>query len=380
MALQVPARVRDLDPAWLTAMFEESGVPGAAVADVELAPVGVGVGFAGRMVRLQLGYEGDPGERPPSLIAKLPTPAEAMLRFMIESRGYEVEGRFYAELADQVPVATPRSYWSGADIEADAFCLLLEDLTDYEPGEQLASEVDPEVISELVRHAARTHRQFWNSEALASLDWMAGPAGREVRAFRAIALAGAEAWRDEFAVAHSPRFAEGAVEGVQRLPELAVRAADGASTLVHGDYRLGNAMFSTAAGKPPTVILDWQLTRYGSGAYDVAYLIGQSVPTEQRRQHEERWLAEYRDELGQPAYTEARFRDDFAIGILQSMLVPLMNGTVLAESRRQAAALPDGGTKQAFETSIVAGTTLTATWTARAAAAIEDHDAFRVLG
>ena len=44
------------------------------------------------------------------------------------------------------------------------------------------------------------------------------------------------------------------------------------STIVHGDYRLGNTMYSTAAPARLLAILDWELATVGDPLADVGYL------------------------------------------------------------------------------------------------------------
>ena len=79
---------------------------------------------------------------------------------------------------------------------------------------------------------------------------------------------------------------------VDRGPELAGLLRTGAPTLVHGDAHLGNLFADTAAGGRPG-LFDWAMVWRAPGMRDVAYVIGNSIPTEVRRAGERDWIARY---------------------------------------------------------------------------------------
>ena len=64
--------------------------------------------------------------------------------------------------------------------------------------------------------------------------------------------------------------------------------------LLHGDTHLGNT-YRTRAGLGG--LYDWQCFSRGFGIHDVTYLIGTSLTTDMRRQHERDLLRFYREEL-----------------------------------------------------------------------------------
>ena len=69
----------------------------------------------------------------------------------------------------------------------------------------------------------------------------------------------------------------------------------GPRTASHGDFRLDNLLFQS--GDPRPVVVDWQTLVWGSAATDVAYFVGGSVSTEDRRVHEADLVAHYHDAL-----------------------------------------------------------------------------------
>jgi aminoglycoside phosphotransferase (APT) family kinase protein len=65
------------------------------------------------------------------------------------------------------------------------------------------------------------------------------------------------------------------VPGVERIHEwlLRCRPASGPSTLVHGDYRLGNVMFADGAPARLVAVFDWEMAAVGDPLADVGYLL-----------------------------------------------------------------------------------------------------------
>lgn len=379
MPATVPRRVREMTPEWLGDVFDEVGIDTPSITALDVEQINVGTGFAGRVLRLRPTYEGDANGAPTSLIAKTPSPDPTMRALLAEMRGYEIEALFYRELLEQTPTPVPTCIWNGSDVERGDFMLLLEDLEGYAIGGQLGEDVDPDLVTELVREAARLHRAWWNDPGLAAQAGLPGPATSERLVWPRSALAAWPVWERIFGPRVDSEIAAGVRSAMERFGELAQRSAEGATTLVHGDYRLDNAMRSAEHGERPLVILDWQLSHAGSGAYDLAYLLGQSVPVELRRQHEEAWLALYLDELGQPEYTEERLHRDLAIGLLLSMCIPINASGVNEGIRKQLPELPEGAVRDGYRAAVEAGEQLMTVMSERCLAAIEDHDALRVL-
>jgi aminoglycoside phosphotransferase (APT) family kinase protein len=83
-------------------------------------------------------------------------------------------------------------------------------------------------------------------------------------------------------------------------------ARDAPHTLVHCDLRLDNVCFDSNR----CAYLDWQLTRVGPGAYDIAYFLGGALPPETSASEERDLLHEYHRKLDIPDYPfESLWRD-----------------------------------------------------------------------
>jgi hypothetical protein len=87
-------------------------------------------------VRIALAYDGpEPG--PATLVAKLPASGPHEPGDAQALRNYELEVRFYQELAPTLPVRTPRCHHADIASDAGSFVLLLEDMAPARQGDQL---------------------------------------------------------------------------------------------------------------------------------------------------------------------------------------------------------------------------------------------------
>jgi thiamine kinase-like enzyme len=72
--------------------------------------------------------------------------------------------------------------------------------------------------------------------------------------------------------------------------------------------------FGAAADHPAITIVDWQICFKGRGAYDLAYFVSQSLPTDVRRQHEDALKERYLSGLAKRGveYDRKEFDEDYA--------------------------------------------------------------------
>ena len=162
----------ELTPAWLTDALRGDGVLGdGAVAFAKADQINVGQGFAGRVFRVAVTYEGAPNTAPRTLIAKLPA-SDPGARTLIDDLGmYRNEIAFYDELASEAGVRTPRRYFAAQDPAARRYVLLLEDIAPARVGDDVAGctvEEDELVLGRL----AEMHARWWNESRLESFAWL----------------------------------------------------------------------------------------------------------------------------------------------------------------------------------------------------------------
>jgi aminoglycoside phosphotransferase (APT) family kinase protein len=132
-------------------------------------------------------------------------------------------------------------------------------LTDSLPAGVDAEQWPAELVEAVVDGLVRIHAVDWAAVGLADFARPGDYAGRQLRRFTA------QAERNR-------RRELPTVERVTRwlgenLPE------QGGSTIVHGDYRIGNLMFGP--GPPPRLeaVLDWELATLGDPIADLGYLL-----------------------------------------------------------------------------------------------------------
>jgi Ser/Thr protein kinase RdoA (MazF antagonist) len=332
----LPETPEELTAEWL------SGALGWPVRSVERQILGTGQGFLGDIVRLRL--TSDSADTPASVIAKIPKRANRGTGEMLGV--YEREILFFRELAPRVSARVPRIYFSHFDRDAGSeqqkailgfldrlpallfplvavlgakiaagknrkYLLIMEDLADFEPGDQLAGASSAE-CARVLAQIAGTHRSFWDDAQLQEKFWLLPmdlDARMRHRMFRATLPA--------FRAAATPELLP-FLDWLERHGAhlMAAFAREAPQTLLHGDLRLDNVCL---AGER-CAYLDWQLTRVGPAAYDVAYFLGGALAPETSPEAERALVAEYHRALGVADYAFERFWRDYQRALVLSVL------------------------------------------------------------
>ncbi len=246
----------------------------------------VGTGQVSDSYRLRLTYDG-PAGLPPTLIAKVPAADPASRSAARTFRTYEIEARFYDQLAPGLPVALARCYYAAYDADPDEYIVLLEDLSPAAPGDQLAG-LQPQDAAAAVAELAALHAAGWDSTELAALPWL-NRSSPEATALLAAAIA-------DLYPGFRERYAEQLEQGTLALIEdflphagSYLAATDEPRTIVHGDFRADNLLF----GRVRPVVLDWQTASFGAATGDLSYFLASSLPVAARRQYEEALVRRY---------------------------------------------------------------------------------------
>jgi hypothetical protein len=327
-----------LTPAWLAAAL---GLP---VADV--AQQAVGTGQMSDSIRLELTFDGPvPEGAPASVIAKLPAADPTSRATGLSLRSYEIEVRFYQELAPTLPIRTPRAHHAAIDVETGSFVLLLEDLRPARQGDQLAGcgLAEAEVaVDELVKlHAPR-----WDDAGLDDIEWL----HRDPEASRAgmvvllpMLWAG---FRERYADRLGPEVHEA---GDPLFAGLEGYMGDTSQplTVVHGDYRLDNLLFGTGeGGGPPTAgaptptpiaVVDWQTCAHGAGLTDLAYFVGAGLLPELRRSVEDDLVRRYHAALlasGVSGYAFERCWEGYRRGTFAGLIMAIAASMLVEQTAR----------------------------------------------
>ncbi len=275
-----------LTPEWLS---DAMGLP---VATADLTKVGTGQ--IGDCERIVLTYSQD-CDGPTSIVAKIPSQDPTSRNAGVALGTYRKETSFYRELREQLPVRAPHCYFVDFDPATGEFALLLEDLAPAEQGDQIAGcSVDEASIA--VLELPKLHAPLWGDPKLSTMEFLVGGYGENPEIsgqFLSMLYAG-------FKERYADRIDADILELSERMLTKLVPMydlGDRPKTLVHGDYRLDNMLFATAAGGPPVAIVDWQTVAHGFGVADLSYFVGAGLTVEDRRVHEEDLVRTYLDAM-----------------------------------------------------------------------------------
>ena len=277
----IPVEVDDVTPAWLGAAV------GRDIASVEV--VDRHSGTTGR-ARVRVRWAEAPQD-PETVFVKL-APFDPGQRDFVAKAGLGLaEARFYATLAPEVPVRIPAAYAAQWDDDR-RYAMVLEDLA--ATGCRFPRPRDDDIGSvagRVVEEMARYHARFWSDPRLApdgALGWVhdGGRVGfGRPGPYVPMAV-------EQFGAELGPAFRRMAEIYTARGPDVAAVLASGPPTLVHGDAHLGNLFVDDVAGGRPG-FFDWAMVWRATGMRDVAYVLGNSIPTDVRRAGEHEWIARY---------------------------------------------------------------------------------------
>ncbi len=279
MVSMFPCRPEDVTEAWLSAAL------GGQVDQFEIERFGEGVGIIGQVVRLKLGSSTLPFD---SLVAKFPSPSQANRAVAGSYDMYGREVAFYRNIASQIPVRTPVCYHAEFDQATQDFVLLIEDLRDFDVGDQVAG-CSVEQARTVVSAIAALHASTWQPRDRFSLISHNNPAQCNGM------IAGFEMGWPVVLERFRELVPEAALIAGEKMAAATPRLLQEMSTppvcLSHADVRLDNVFF----GASEIALVDWQSVCTSAPEQDLAYFLTQNVPIDVVREHDLEGL--YLDEL-----------------------------------------------------------------------------------
>jgi hypothetical protein len=289
------------------------------VTDVRIETIGAGAGFFGELARVSLSYDRAEGGAPATLIGKFPT-LDPQGRELGNLFGfYEKEARFYDEIAPEAALRTPRCYYGAADVEGDAYLLLLEDLSPlHREGDEVASCSigDAEAA---IRDLARFHAAFWESPRLLECEWLPMVNAPVYQSAEGSYQQVWEPFLQHFGDDLSPEMRRIGSDLRTHIIQIANLIEPAPRTIIHGDFRLDNMFFSGDGAACALTAFDWQIASKGRGVFDVAYFLASCLEPDVRRAHEMRLLhlwhdiVSARDRIG---YTFEQALHDYRLCVL----------------------------------------------------------------
>ncbi len=329
---EVRRTAAEVDSTWLTAVLHDRGhlARGARVVRVEATPVGTGQ--MADTVRFHLGYE--PARAgPSSVVGKFASQDGQSLNTGRVMRAYEVEVRFYAELAHRVDARVPALLFAALDPVESWFTLLLEDLEDATQGDEIEG-CDAGVAAAALRQLAALHGPCWEDPGLAATGWInrSSPEGDELTATLVTGVF--PGFLERFGDRLDPDHRALLEAFVPRLRTWMSRAR-GPRTIVHADFRLDNLLFTP--DRPEPAVVDFQTVNWGCGAYDLAYFVGGSLEPEVRRTAADTLVAGYHEALvaaGVPDYPIGALHTDFRREAFGGLLMAVGASMMVRQTER----------------------------------------------
>jgi Phosphotransferase enzyme family len=277
----------DVTAVWLNRVLVHAGH------DVSISSIhreAVGTGQMAHNERYRFTFDGDAGDAPTSVVIKFPSPNEAS-RAAGAAGGYRNEVLFYTELAADLPIVVPQCLHGAVSDDSSVFTLVLEDLAPARQGDQIRGATDAQILA-AVENLAGLHAPRWGDPSLSGIDWLQSSGGEAIGYVEIVTpmfIERYEARLSDTAKTVFTSFGRNVANWIEREPT--------PGTLVHGDYRLDNLMFAVAPDGTAVSAVDWQTLGVGSGARDLAYLLGNSSEPDNRRRHEAEALDRYRSAL-----------------------------------------------------------------------------------
>jgi hypothetical protein len=288
------------------------GALGSKLGDEPLERLG-GIGLMGRVFRSQIAT----GEW---VVVKLPSLDPQNHGIALGFGYYRREAIFYRQFCDQLTGLVPGCI--GVVDQADgSVALVLEDRTDLATADQLDG-ASPSEAQAAVESLALLHGLTWEHPSLAG-SGLPSPLDEEILGFGSLfhlTWPGFEAAFPDLVDSDIAAKAHRMIDGYEAA---CARLAEAPNSLVHGDFRLDNLLFTSDSGPTKALTLDWQLASRGSGAYDLCrFLVGSLDGPVLADELIDVYLAGLR-RSGVVHYDRARFDTDLAAALVMYLPIPV---------------------------------------------------------
>lgn len=293
IALLMPRSIDAVDTAWIEAVLRNADRD-VRVASVKCARIAEGIGMLSTIYQVQIAYA--QGDGPATVVVKLPALNEQNHGVAMTFNNYERESLFYQHAARLTDMRTPMAYYAANDGRS-AVALVLEDMSDWMPGDQLKGST-PEQTEHCIDALAQLHSSFWARVDDTAWYWI--PNSTESLMSEGLHQ-GTIALYDSFLAAFGVDVPQAlqvnkaryiaAIPAMQRWINAAPR------TLIQGDFRMDNLFFGSKPEHAPVAVCDWGASLRGKGVHDIAWLFSGSVPIADRRANERALIARWQQGL-----------------------------------------------------------------------------------
>ena len=367
MGIELPATTKDITVEWLNEVLHENGFIGENdIVSIKREEIGTGEGLTSDMARIHLVYNNETSINVDSVIAKLPSTYKPIRDVCIHTGMYEREIRFYKEIAPLSPIRTPQCYFGNIDVNNERYVLLMEDCSKYSPPDPELKGISYEQAKAIVKTIADFHARWWDDESLSSYSWLPPSYKTIPGAFFSYYK---QTWEkcstiDIFKQSLSEESFDLSKQLSEKFHLIKNRLPQDKITIMHGDFKADNVFFDYSNNENPVIVFDWSMPSLWRGVADLCRLLGLSMETQLRRNHEKELIELYHSRLlerGISDYTFEECWDDYLTGYLRFSIIPLMNFTTTDLSHPRSRAFATEGIKRYFS-------------------AIVDNDAVGLLG
>ncbi|BBY30444.1 phosphotransferase family protein [Mycolicibacterium sediminis] len=324
MAVSIPRSPADVTPEFLTAAL------GTNVTAVEAEPIGTGQ--TGATYRLTVTYARDV-DLPPTFAVKLPSQDETVRERV--ALGYRAEHAFYTRIAESVRVPMPRMYYCDISDDGGDIVLLLADMAPAVQGDQIGG-CDATEAELAVRAIAGLHGPTWCDPAWADFPGLVMPLATAdiAKGMGDLAVMATQITLDRLGDRMADENRSTATQSMAKVTPWLL-AEPGRFSLMHGDYRLDNLLFTP--DRTAITVVDWQTLGAGLPARDLAYFTATSLLPDLRAELDEHLVAAYHDELlgyGVTDYDRDACWRDYRLGMLQAPLITTLGCAFAGNTER----------------------------------------------
>ena len=319
----VIAATHDVTSEWLTEKLKANGKLKSAVTSVEVITIGEGVGLMGELGRLNLTYA-EPEALPATMVIKCAAQNEN-INVARALDFYNREVNFYNNVGADSGLKTPDSYYGAVDQDTYDCVILMQDLGDVSPNDQLIGASEAEAFA-AIENISDMHGRYWGKVRNAESAWMYDMFGQQSAELlqHGVYMPALEACLEKF-----DEFFTDETRAILRtvgdnFADYWRNKVSPAETFVHGDYRQDNFLY--LGDDLNATIMDWQISGCGRGIFDFAYFVCQSLPSERRLKIEKDLLKTYVDGLAKRRVQDYDFDaafHDYRAMILGCLVYPV---------------------------------------------------------
>lgn len=320
MTKNIPTSMHEVTDQWLIDILSsQQAFADDPISSVDRQSVGDGIGQVGEFNKVVVTTE---SSKQTTLFLKLRAPIEGMHAVALRYKMYEKEVRFYNELAAQMDVRTPEVYYADYDPETENVALLMEFLDGWHSPDQITGASHNQTLA-AIKQLAAINTPYWNRTQ--DLPWLPTMQTDYMQQTISDMAACSDIFFQRFGT-ELPISKSDFDRIIESWPAILDGLSEGNLTLTHYDYRVENMFFSSDESE--VAVIDWQLIGALRAGWDLAYLIGTNIPSEQRRANEQQYIDLYLDCMRDRGvnYSEAELRHDMKWSLLGLCSIAVIGG------------------------------------------------------